>query len=501
MPTAPTAIPVAPPKAWFANPQLKSITPLTVTPDGRLFGHLASWRECHVESAGMGQRCVTAPKSRTGYSRFMLGYVTTAEGEDVPTGPIVAGVRHADPSWSMATALEHYSNNARAVADVRVGEDSFGIWFAGALRPSTTPEQVRALRGSPLSGDWRTFGGNLELVSALAVSTPGFPIPRPTALVASAGGAMTSAVAIGIVPQRPSILNDPRALQLAMLRVEVERVRRSAPQTPRKSSSGDDAAGNSARVQEGGSPSGARAWNPRAGRATSVDRLAAMRAVADELRSPNEWRALALQNASALGELRRAQREHALVASLGAPGAAVRPWAGPIGFEGVPTGDGRLIGPDALSAAAFPLPLRWAPRDVGGHDGAIVVGRIDSVSRRDGGAIWAEGLLDLGSPEGREVARQIAGGFAGGISLDLDAADSAPVELNGETTTLTTSARVRAATIVAVPAFSDAHIELVGSPRPSGEAASPVAATEEDGCGCADPEPATSSMPATDQNS
>src|SRR5699024_6608649 len=46
----------------------------------------------------------------------------------------------------------------------------------------------------PLSGDWRTIGGNLELVAALAVNTPGFPIVasgatddenRPLALVAS----------------------------------------------------------------------------------------------------------------------------------------------------------------------------------------------------------------------------------------------------------------------------------------------------------------------------
>ncbi|MBW4033505.1 MAG: hypothetical protein HIU88_12730 [Acidobacteria bacterium] len=481
--TAPTAIPVAPPKAWFANPQLKGVTPLTVDTSGRVYGHLASWKSCHVESAGMGQRCITAPKSRTGYSRFMLGYVATAEGEDIPTGPIVAGAPHADPSWSMATALEHYSNNARAVADVRVGEDSFGIWFAGALRPTTTPEQVRALRGSPLSGDWRTFAGHLELVSALAVSSPGFVIERPRALIASAG-TMTSAVAIGIVPQRPSLLEDPRALQLAMLRVEAEMVRRSAPQTPARS--GAFTAGTFARVQ-GNHPSIA---SPARGGRVSPDRLAAMRAVVDELRTSDDWRELAERNATALGELRQAERERSLVASLGAPGAAVQAWAGPIGFEGVPTGDGRVIGPDALSAAAFPLPLRWAPRDVGGHDGAIVVGRIDSVSRRDGGAIWAEGLLDLGSPEGREIARQIAGGFAGGISLDLDAADSAPVELNGETATLTTSARVRAATIVAVPAFSDARIELVGSPRPSVEGAEPDAA-EDDDCGCADPEPAT----------
>jgi hypothetical protein len=51
-----------------------------------------------------------------------------------------------------------------------------------------------------LSGDWRRIGGNLELVAALAVNVPGFPVPRPRGLVAS--GSMQSLVAAGMLPPR-----------------------------------------------------------------------------------------------------------------------------------------------------------------------------------------------------------------------------------------------------------------------------------------------------------
>jgi hypothetical protein len=49
-------------------------------------------------------------------------------------------------------------------------------WFAGALRPGLAKEDMRTVRAAPLSGGWRQIDGNLELVAALAVNLPGFPI-------------------------------------------------------------------------------------------------------------------------------------------------------------------------------------------------------------------------------------------------------------------------------------------------------------------------------------
>lgn len=187
--------PLAPPAAWFEDPKLAGPTPFTVTDDGRVYGHLALWDTCHVSFTMQGQ-CVTPPRSGTGYAHYRLGLTRTREGRDVPTGTVTMNARHASADRGVAATMAHYEDTGLAAADVAAGEDSWGIWVAGALRPGLSDEQVRALRAAPLSGDWRRVGnGNLELVAALAVNTPGFPVPRPMGLVAA--GQMVSLVAAG----------------------------------------------------------------------------------------------------------------------------------------------------------------------------------------------------------------------------------------------------------------------------------------------------------------
>jgi hypothetical protein len=93
-------------------------------------------------------------------------------------------------------AASHYDHTGTVAADVRAGEDEHGIWVAGALRPTLTDEQIRTFRAAPLSGDWRRIGGRLELVAALAVNTPGFPVPRTRARVLVASGVQQSVIAV-----------------------------------------------------------------------------------------------------------------------------------------------------------------------------------------------------------------------------------------------------------------------------------------------------------------
>jgi hypothetical protein len=192
------AIPDDPPAAWFSNPNLREATALTISPEGRVFGHLAVWGTCHISHTHGG--CVTPPKSRAGYAYFHTGAVLTREGTEVPVGHITMDTRHAGVQLTAAAASAHYEHTGAVVADVHVGEDSYGIWVAGAIRPSASEAQIRALRASPLSGDWRRLSGNLELVAALAVNVPGFPVPRPRGLVA--GGVAQALVASGMVPPR-----------------------------------------------------------------------------------------------------------------------------------------------------------------------------------------------------------------------------------------------------------------------------------------------------------
>jgi hypothetical protein len=166
--------PVEPPRSWFDDPKLPERTPLTVEPNGRVFGHIAAWGECHRDFAG--RECVLAPKSRKGYEPFHLGTVYTAEGDPVRVGKIVMDTRHADIGLGYTAAAVHYDNTGDEVAVVRAGEDEYGVWVAGSVVPEASPSRVAKLRRSPISGDWRRVEGNLELTAALAVNVPAFPV-------------------------------------------------------------------------------------------------------------------------------------------------------------------------------------------------------------------------------------------------------------------------------------------------------------------------------------
>lgn len=178
---------------WFANPNLTEPTPITVTADGRVYGHVALWGTCHI---GYRDRCVTPPRSKSNYQFFNTGQVLTADGATVQVGRLTAGTGHAAIEFGAQPAVEHYDNTGFQSAYVHAGEDAHGIWFAGAVSPQATAEQIATLRASMVSGDWRQINGALELVGVLAVNTPGFPVPRARAgLVA---GAQVSLIASGL---------------------------------------------------------------------------------------------------------------------------------------------------------------------------------------------------------------------------------------------------------------------------------------------------------------
>jgi len=193
------AIPVKPPEEWFELPTLDGPTPMTVTDDGRIYGHAAVWGTCHLGNPRGAGVCVQPPRSQSGYGLFHLGEVETASGARVPVGQITLDTGHAPLGASARNAAAHYDHTGTCAADVVVGEDEHGIVFAGALRPDMTPERARTLMGSKISGDWR--GG--ELVGLLAVNVPGFPVPRAR-LVASAEGVdeVLALVAAGVVTER-----------------------------------------------------------------------------------------------------------------------------------------------------------------------------------------------------------------------------------------------------------------------------------------------------------
>lgn len=189
-----------PPGSHFANPKLDRATPLVVTEGGQVYGHLATWRQCHM---GVGNKCVMAPRSVKDYAHFKTGSVLTAEGSTVRVGKITLGTGHADKSYGVIPAVEHYDDTGTCVAVVNAGEDSFGVWVAGALVDGVSEVQAAELRRSPLSGDWRRVDGNLELVAALAVNSPGFPVLHED------GNGSYSLVAAGVLGEPDGSLGEP----------------------------------------------------------------------------------------------------------------------------------------------------------------------------------------------------------------------------------------------------------------------------------------------------
>lgn len=171
--TVTAAAPVAPPAAWFEDPGFDGPTKLRIDGD-RVYGHLATWGTCHI---GWGDRnCIQPPVSHSNYAYFATGTLLTAEGDEVAVGSLTLGTGHASTKLGANAAAAHYDDTGTAVADVVAGEDEHGIWVAGALRPDVTDEEKRVLRASALSGDWRRRSGGLELVAALCVNVPGFPV-------------------------------------------------------------------------------------------------------------------------------------------------------------------------------------------------------------------------------------------------------------------------------------------------------------------------------------
>jgi hypothetical protein len=168
-----------PPADWFTLSEFNEPTPLTITDDGQVYGHLALWDTCHI-----GMRDCVTPPTQDDFSFFHLGELKTQEGESVAVGHITFNTGHAAFESDPLTAASHYDNTGSVGADIVASNGSHGIWVSGAIRPGVSDEDLRTLRSAPLSGDWRRIGNQLRLVAALAVNTPGFPVSRTKVLVA-----------------------------------------------------------------------------------------------------------------------------------------------------------------------------------------------------------------------------------------------------------------------------------------------------------------------------
>src|SRR5262245_38855541 len=143
----------------------------------------------------------------------------------------------------------------------------------------------------------------------------------------------------------------------------------------------------------------------------------------------------------------------------------------------VSTGDRGRLG-DALTVADTPLPLRWPREDIGGHDGAVTIGKIDKVEMGDN-EVWVEGVIfdDIDRERMPRLAEDVATAMTLiregvlGLSVDLDDFDAVPVRVGSnepvdidaledpevELELLVTKGRIRAATLVDIPAYVETN--------------------------------------------
>lgn len=239
-PAVTAAAPLAPPRSWFAEPpqandlRLRAqrdgsrVVPMTITDDGRVYGHVAPPNQCHI---GIANECVTAPTGVDLDGYFNLGLTVCADGTEVCTAPLLMGCDHArQMGLDVAGARDHYANTGVQWADVRaVWDQNAGtVWLAGGLRPNVSDEQVRVLRGGGWSGDWRMDAGRWQLVAVQAVGTPGFGIRRAVAasaevLYGESGDIEAVFVTSSAAPDGPNVIHVP-AEQMEQVRGRIQHV-------------------------------------------------------------------------------------------------------------------------------------------------------------------------------------------------------------------------------------------------------------------------------------
>lgn len=215
--------PLAPPLDWFFTPEpeddderwvlqpdgVSYAVPLTILDSGQFYGHACYFGQCHI---GYLRDCVSPPLSSDEFLArarevdehgvtvrpgFLTGEVVCADGTHLPIAPIVLKADHPNAYLFADEAQDEYAHTGLQWGQCRVTQSPVGVWVCGALNPDVTPEQLRVLRASALSGDWRDVPGErgAQFIAALTVSRPGFPIAR----AAMAASGMT------VVPAEPFV--------------------------------------------------------------------------------------------------------------------------------------------------------------------------------------------------------------------------------------------------------------------------------------------------------
>ena len=134
------------------------------------------------------------------------------------------------------------------------------------------------------------------------------------------------------------------------------------------------------------------------------------------------------------------------------------PVHGVLAPEDTESGDQRGFSGGAMTTRPLPIPFRWQKSDIGGHDGAEVIGAVTRLMRKDGQIHW-EGAL-MPTPEANDFMDMLSFFGRFGVSVDGDKGALDKERSNGSGITWFEAVRSAGLTAVAIPAFAEAYVAL-----------------------------------------
>lgn len=161
---------------WDANGREQ--TPLTVEPDGRIYGHIAGegcYRNGNMRSCKRYQ-----PDPDPKLRNFHTWTTTLDDGRVIRTGALTAGANHANVTQPLEAARAYHENTSTVVGRVIAWEDERGrLAVAGSMVPGLPETFVAQVAGAPVSVEqWPTMetNGRNTLTAAHLVVTPAWPV-------------------------------------------------------------------------------------------------------------------------------------------------------------------------------------------------------------------------------------------------------------------------------------------------------------------------------------
>jgi hypothetical protein len=139
------------------------------------------------------------------------------------------------------------------------------------------------------------------------------------------------------------------------------------------------------------------------------------------------------------------------------------PWHGVLAVEGEWTGDKRRFNKGSLSNRPLPLPLTWQKVSAPGHDGNVVVAKIEKIEVVDGEQ-RAAGHMLMTVPETDEFVGLLSEFGRFGVSIDADSVVF-DLEGSGEEGVAFAEARTSSACAVPIPALYQAWMTLGEPPE------------------------------------